>query len=56
MAIAAELRTVAYVIVQELMIATNEAAALWCVERGLPILFRNLPAQPGRRQHRRTDA
>ncbi len=42
MAIAAELRTVAYVIVQELMIATNEAVALWCVEHGLPILLRKL--------------
>jgi ribonuclease R len=40
--IAAELRTVAYVIVQELMIATNEAVALWCVELGLPILLRRL--------------
>ncbi|MDV6286570.1 RNB domain-containing ribonuclease [Rhodococcus jostii] len=45
-AIAAELRTVAYVIVQELMIATNEAVALWCVERGLPILFRNHRPNP----------
>jgi ribonuclease R len=40
------LRTVAYVIVQELMIATNEAVALWCVERGLPILFRNHRTNP----------
>lgn len=45
-AIAAELRTVAYVIVQELMIATNEAVALWCVEQGLPILFRNHRTNP----------
>ncbi|WP_370185697.1 RNB domain-containing ribonuclease [Rhodococcus wratislaviensis] len=45
-AIAAELRTVAYVIVQELMIATNEAVALWCVEQGLPILFRNHRPNP----------
>ncbi|QHE72776.1 RNB domain-containing ribonuclease [Rhodococcus sp. WAY2] len=45
-AIAAELRTVAYVIVQEMMIATNEAVALWCVERGLPILFRNHRPNP----------
>ncbi|WP_368680479.1 RNB domain-containing ribonuclease (plasmid) [Rhodococcus opacus] len=45
-AIVAELRTVAYVIVQELMIATNEAVALWCVERGLPILFRNHRPNP----------
>ncbi|MGV9869971.1 RNB domain-containing ribonuclease [Rhodococcus koreensis] len=44
--IAAELRTVAYVIVQELMIATNEAVALWCVEQGLPILFRNHRPNP----------
>ncbi|PBC52046.1 exoribonuclease II [Rhodococcus sp. ACS1] len=45
-AIAAELRTVAYLIVQELMIATNEAVALWCVEQGLPILFRNHRPNP----------
>lgn len=45
-AIAAELRTVAYVIVQELMIATNETVALWCVEQGLPILFRNHRPNP----------
>ncbi|EHI43693.1 exoribonuclease R [Rhodococcus opacus PD630] len=45
-AIAAELRTVAYVIVQELMIATNEAVALWCIEQGLPILFRNHRPNP----------
>ncbi|MEU2006969.1 RNB domain-containing ribonuclease [Rhodococcus sp. NPDC019627] len=45
-AIAAELWTVAYVIVQEMMIATNEAVALWCVERGLPILFRNHRPNP----------
>ncbi|ABG99817.1 exoribonuclease R (plasmid) [Rhodococcus jostii RHA1] len=45
-AIAAELRTVAYIIVQELMIATNEAVALWCIERGLPILFRNHRTNP----------
>ncbi|ELB90770.1 exoribonuclease II [Rhodococcus wratislaviensis IFP 2016] len=45
-AIAAELRTVAYVIVQEMMIATNEAVALWCIEQGLPILFRNHRANP----------
>ncbi|MHA4855188.1 RNB domain-containing ribonuclease (plasmid) [Rhodococcus sp. ZPP] len=44
--IAAERRTVAYVIVQELMIATNEAVALWCAERGLPILFRNHRPNP----------
>ncbi|MGW4334886.1 RNB domain-containing ribonuclease [Rhodococcus koreensis] len=44
--IAAELRTVAYVIVQELMIATNEAVALWCIEQGLPILFRNHRPNP----------
>jgi ribonuclease R len=34
-------RNAGYVIVQELMIAANEAAAHWCVERELPILFRN---------------
>ncbi|AWK76663.1 exoribonuclease II (plasmid) [Rhodococcus oxybenzonivorans] len=45
-AIAAELRTVTYVIVQELMISTNEAVALWCVEQGLPILFRNHRPNP----------
>ncbi|MFC9556072.1 RNB domain-containing ribonuclease [Rhodococcus sp. NPDC056960] len=45
-AIPDSLRTVAYVIVQELMIATNEAVALWCVERGLPVLFRNHRANP----------
>ena len=45
-AIAAELRTVAYVIVQELMIATNEAVALWCIEQGLPMLFRNHRPNP----------
>ena len=45
-AIAAEMRTVAYVIVQELMIATNESVALWCVEQGLPILFRNHRPNP----------
>ena len=44
--IATELRTVAYVIVQELMIATNEALALWCIEQGLPILFRNHRPNP----------
>jgi ribonuclease R len=40
------LRTVAYIIVQELMIATNEAVALWCIEQGLPILFRNHRTNP----------
>jgi ribonuclease R len=40
------LRTVAYVIVQELMIATNEAVALWCIDQGLPILFRNHRPNP----------
>nr|GLK38292.1 hypothetical protein GCM10017611_51580 [Rhodococcus wratislaviensis] len=45
-AIATELRTVAYVIVQELMIATNEAVALWCIEQGLPTLFRNHRPNP----------
>lgn len=34
-------RNAGYVIVQELMIAANEGAAHWCVERELPILFRN---------------
>ncbi|MBM4568998.1 RNB domain-containing ribonuclease [Rhodococcus hoagii] len=36
-----ELRTSAYVIVQEMMIAANEAVAIWCVGRELPILYRN---------------
>ncbi|MDH6284330.1 RNB domain-containing ribonuclease [Prescottella agglutinans] len=45
-AIAAPLRTNAYVIVQEMMIATNEAVAMWCVEQELPILFRNHRANP----------
>jgi ribonuclease R len=45
-AIPDSLRTVAYVIVQELMIATNEAVALWCVDQGLPILFRNHRPNP----------
>ncbi|EID81568.1 MULTISPECIES: RNB domain-containing ribonuclease [Rhodococcus] len=34
-------RTVGYVIVQELMIAANEAIAMWCVQVDLPVLFRN---------------
>ncbi|GAA4085224.1 RNB domain-containing ribonuclease [Actinomadura miaoliensis] len=34
-------RNAAYIIVQELMIAANEAVARWCIERDLPILFRN---------------
>ncbi|WP_394855798.1 RNB domain-containing ribonuclease [Rhodococcus opacus] len=34
-------RTVGYLIVQELMIAANEAIALWCAGEDLPILFRN---------------
>lgn len=34
-------RNAGYVIVQELMIAANEGAAHWCVDRELPILFRN---------------
>lgn len=37
----ADERNAGYVIVQELMIAANEAVAHWCVERELPILFRN---------------
>ncbi|WP_241665979.1 RNB domain-containing ribonuclease [Prescottella subtropica] len=39
--LAEELRTNAYVIVQEMMIAANEAVATWCVGRELPILYRN---------------
>ncbi|MGH8794180.1 MAG: RNB domain-containing ribonuclease, partial [Stackebrandtia sp.] len=34
-------RNAGYVIVQELMIAANAAAATWCASRDLPILFRN---------------
>ncbi|MDH6288051.1 ribonuclease R [Rhodococcus opacus] len=36
-----DVRTVGYVIVQELMIAANEAIAMWCVREDLPVLFRN---------------
>ena len=39
-------RTSAYVIVQEMMIAANEAVAMWCIEAGLPILFRNHRMNP----------
>ncbi|NKS56323.1 RNB domain-containing ribonuclease [Rhodococcus hoagii] len=39
--------TVAYVIVQELKIAANKAVATWCVEHGLPVLFRNHRANSG---------
>lgn len=34
-------RNSGYVIVQELMIAANAAAATWCASRDLPMLFRN---------------
>ncbi|WP_100475755.1 RNB domain-containing ribonuclease [Mycobacteroides abscessus] len=34
-------RTVGYIIVQELMIAANEALATWCIDQGLAVLFRN---------------
>ncbi|HEY8474644.1 MAG TPA: ribonuclease catalytic domain-containing protein [Natronosporangium sp.] len=34
-------RNAGYLIVSELMIAANEAAARWAVERDLPLLFRN---------------
>ncbi|GBF17514.1 ribonuclease R [Rhodococcus sp. Br-6] len=44
--ISSDQRTRGYVIVQELMIATNEAVALWCTEQALPILFRNHRANP----------
>ena len=44
--ISAPLRTVAYVIVQELRIAANEVVARWCVEQGLPILYRNHRRNP----------
>jgi ribonuclease R len=39
--LAATERNAGYLIVQELMIAANEAAARWVVARELPILFRN---------------
>ncbi|MEV0649979.1 RNB domain-containing ribonuclease [Phytomonospora sp. NPDC050363] len=35
------LRNAGYMIVQELMIAANEAVALWVAEHDVPILFRN---------------
>lgn len=35
------LRNAGYMIVQELMIAANEAVALWAAEHDVPILFRN---------------
>ncbi|GLZ75759.1 hypothetical protein Afil01_05660 [Actinorhabdospora filicis] len=35
------LRNAGYMIVQELMIAANEAVALWAAENDVPILFRN---------------
>ncbi|HZE38264.1 MAG TPA: RNB domain-containing ribonuclease [Stackebrandtia sp.] len=34
-------RHAGYIIVQELMIASNAAIAMWCAARDLPILFRN---------------
>jgi ribonuclease R len=40
-ALAAAERNAGFLIVQELMIAANEAAARWAVARDLPILFRN---------------
>jgi ribonuclease R len=40
-ALAAAERNAGYLIVRELMIAANEAAARWAVARELPILFRN---------------
>lgn len=40
-ALASAERNAGYLIVQELMIAANEAAARWAVARGVPILFRN---------------
>lgn len=46
-------RNAGYVIVQELMIAANEAVARWCARRELPILFRNHRASavaPGREE------
>lgn len=44
--LAEELRTNAYVIVQEMMIAANEAVASWSIRQGLPILYRNHRANP----------
>jgi ribonuclease R len=40
-ALAAVERNAGYLVVQELMIAANEAAARWAVARELPLLFRN---------------
>ncbi len=39
--IPSDVRTIGYVIVQEMMIASNEAIAMWCVQEDLPIMFRN---------------
>ena len=43
-------RNAGYLIVQELMIAANEAAAGWAQQRGVPILFRNHAASGVSRQ------
>lgn len=45
-AVAAAERTVAYLIVQEFMIAVNRAVAFWSVGRGVPILFRTHRRNP----------
>jgi ribonuclease R len=37
--------TIGYIIVQELMIAANRAVAAWCIERDIPILYRNHQAK-----------
>jgi len=39
-------RTIGYVIIQELMILTNEVLASYCAEQGIPILFRTHQARP----------
>lgn len=40
-AIPAQQRTCGYVMVAEMMIAANAAIAEWCIDRDVPILFRN---------------
>ncbi len=38
--------TVGHVIVQELMVLANQALASYCVENGVPVIFRNHEARP----------
>lgn len=43
--------TIGYIIIQEFMIAANAAVSEWCINREIPILFRNHrahPSAPGR--------